>query len=90
MINRRTRALRFWGLSTLLNASATTFTLVKLAGAGWESTRPGRRSTRGGQAPVAMRVMNTPQTMMLTSQLRVFIQSRTLGMAVIARLWNAR
>jgi hypothetical protein len=33
--------------------------------------------------------MNTTQTMMFTSQLLVFIQSRTLGMSCCARLWNS-
>jgi hypothetical protein len=37
-----------------------------------------------------MSKMNTAQTMMLTSQLFVFIQSRTLGMSRWARLWNSR
>ena len=34
--------------------------------------------------------MNTPQTMMFTSQLLLFIQSRTFGMNCCARLWNSR
>src|SRR5215204_1316374 len=37
-----------------------------------------------------MRTMKIPQTMMLTSQLLAFIQSRTFGMAVTARRWKIR
>src|SRR5215208_350235 len=37
-----------------------------------------------------MSKMNTPQTMMFTSQLLAFIQSRTFGMNFCARVWNSR
>jgi len=37
-----------------------------------------------------MSVINTPQTMMFTSQLFEFIQSRTFGICRWARLWNSR
>jgi hypothetical protein len=40
--------------------------------------------------PKRMSTMNTTQTMMFTSQLFAFIQSRTFGMSRCARLWNSR